>query len=289
MEPLTIATIAGAAGGVAGKLIEKSWDVGIKWLDTYFKDHHPKAQKSAQQNALDFLSELASRVRSIEQTVKNIPDAKEQIEDALSDPDFSALLHDAMISSARTESTEKHKLLARVVSERLLAGHESLIALAGNLACDAIPHLSPKHLRCLGIMALVYGTRPHPFPPPPDIPPETFHDRWTKWLSDMLPPVMPIGTMTETDYAHLVSVSCITYDYLGSRNLRKVLSPPESVEGSGFNWNVDKFLTDTGIGKELSELWKGGMEHAVPTTAGRLIGIYVHDLLTGTKTNIEWD
>lgn len=287
MDPLTIATIAGAAGGVAGKLIEKSWDVGVKWLDAYFKDYHPKAQESAQQNTLDFLSELASRVRGIEETVKNIPDAKNRIEDALSDPDFSALLHEAMISSARTESTEKHKLLARVVSERLLAGQESLIALAGNLACDAIPHLSPKHLRCLGIMALVYFTRPDPFPL--NIPPETFHDWWTKWLSDMLSPVMPIGTMTSIDYAHLVSVSCITYEYIGSRSLEEVLSSPVSLEGPEFKWNADKFFTDTGIGKELSELWKGGMEHAVPTSAGTLIGVYVHNLLTGTTTNIKWD
>ncbi|MBA7653519.1 hypothetical protein ES703_61369 [subsurface metagenome] len=287
MEPFTIAAIAGAAGGVTGKLIEKSWDVGVKWLDTYFKDHHPKAREAAQHNTLDFLSELASRVRGIEETVKNIPDAKKQIEDALSDPDFSALLHDAMIASARTESPEKHKLLARIVSERLLARQESLVALAGNLACDAVPHLSPKHLYCLGIMNLVYHIRPYPFPP--KIPPKIFNDWWTNWLSNMLSPMMTIGKMTPIDYAHLVSVSCITYDYLGSRNLKGVLSPPESSEGSEFEWDADKFFADTKIGKELSELWKAGMEHAVPTSAGQLIGIYVRDLLTGTTTNIRWD
>jgi len=284
MDPLTISIIAGAAGGVAGKLIEKSWDSGQRWLDTYFRDHQPKAQESAQQNALDFLSELANRVRGIEESVKNIPDAKKQIEDALSDPDFSALLHDAMISSARTESTEKHKLLARVVSERLIAGQESLIALAGNLACDAIPHLSPKHLQCLGIMTLVYFTRPANFPP--NIPPETLNDFWTDWLSNRLSPLMPIGTMTAIDYAHLVAVSCITYDYVGSRDLKKILSTLESGE---LKWDVDKFFTDTHIGKELLKLWETGMGHAIPTSAGNLIGTYVNDLLTGRTTIIKWD
>jgi hypothetical protein len=283
VDPLTVAAIAGAAGGAAGRLIEKAWASGEKWLDTYFRDHQPKALKSAHQNALDFLSELASRVRTIEEDVKNIPDAKKQIEDALADPDFSALLKDATISSGRTTSSEKHKLLARVVSERLLATEESLVALAGNLACDAIPHLSSKHLHCLAVMTLIYGTRPDPFPP--NIPPETFHDWWTTWLSDVLSTIMPIGTMTQIDYAHLVSVSCITYDYVGSRDIRRVLSAPES---SGFSWDGDKFLTDTHIGKELSEHWESGMGHAVPTSAGRLIGIYVHDLLAGTRTNIQW-
>lgn len=284
MEPFTIATIAGAAGGVAGKLVEKAWESGQKWLATYFKDHHPKAQESAQQNALDFLNELANRVRSIEEAVKNIPDAKKQIEDALADPDFSALLKDAMIASGRTTSDEKHKLLARVVSERLLADQESLVSLAGNLVCNAVPYLSPKHLRCLGVISLIYGTRPDPFPP--NIPAETFHDWWVNCLEEMLSPMVPIGMMTPIDYGHLVSVSCITYDYVGSRDLKKILSPPSD---SALKWEADKFLTDTPIGKELSELWKAGMEHAVPTSAGRLIGIYVHDLLTGTKTNINWD
>lgn len=286
MEPVTVALIAGAVGGAAGKLIERTWDSGQKWLASYFKDHQPKARESAEHNAVDFLNELANRVHTLEQSVRDTPTAKKQIEDALSDPDFSALLHDAMISSARTESTEKHKLLARVVSERLLAAQESLVALAGNLACDAIPHLSSKHLRCLGIMTLVYGTRPASLPP--NIPPEILHDWWTKWLSARLSRMMPVGTMTNVDYAHLVSVSCITYDYLGSRDLEKVLSPVIGAESSEFKWDADKFFTDTRIGKELLELWKAGMERAVPTSVGRLIGIYVQDLLVGTKTDIKW-
>ena len=284
MDPLTAAAIAGAAGGAAGKLIEKAWSSGQRWLGTYFRDHQPKAQEAAEKNALDFLSELANRVHAIEETVKNIPNRKKQIEDALADPDFSVLLKDAMIASGRTASSEKHKLLARVVSERLLAGEESLVALAGNLACDAIPHLSPKHLRCLGVMPVVYGIRPVTFPP--NIPPGTFHDWWTTWLSNSLSPLMPLGNMTHIDYAHLLSVSCITCEFLSSRDLKQILSPPNTLE---FKWDADKFLTDTPIGKKLSELWKAGMEQAVPTSAGRLIGIYVSDLLTGTKTQIKWE
>jgi hypothetical protein len=284
MDPVSIATIAGAAGGVAGKLIGKAWESGEKWLSTYFKDHQPKAQESAQKNALDFLNELSNRVHSIEEGVKNILDAKKQIENALEDPDFSALLKDAIIGSSRTPSNEKHQLLARIVSERLLAKQESLVALAGNLACDAIPHLSSKHLRCLGIMTLVYSTRPDPYPP--DIQSEKFNDWWVNWLERMLSPMMSIETMTPIDYTHLVSVSCITYDYIINRDLKKILSPHLN---SALKWDADKFLAEFTIGKKLLELWRDSMEHAVPTSVGRLIGIYVRDLLEGTKTKINWD
>jgi len=284
MDPLIASAIAGAAGGATGKLIEKAWNSGQRWLATYFKDHQPKAQESAEKNALDFLSELANRVHVIEETAKNIPDAKKQIEDALADPDFSALLKDTIIASGRTGSSEKHKLLARVVSEKLLAGQESLVALTGNLACDAIPHLSSKHLRCLGVVALVHGIRPYSFPP--NISPEKFHDWWTTWLSDSLFPLMPVGKMANIDYAHLMSVSCIIYESIVFTDLKEALSPPKS---SALKWDADKFLTEIPIGKELSELWKAGMEHALPTSVGRLIGIYVNDLLTETKTKIKWE
>jgi hypothetical protein len=284
MDPLITAAIAGAAGGAASKLIQQGWDAGKKWLDTYFKDHLPQAQESAKQNALDFLNDLAKRVHDVEESVKNIPNAKKQIEEALADPDFSAMFQQALLASGRTDSKEKHKLLARAVSERLLSKQDSMVALAGNLACNAIPHLSPRHLRCLGVMSLIYGTRPQPFPP--NIPPETFHDWWINWLQGLLSPVMPNDIMTQLDYAHLVSVSCITYDYIGTRDLKKILSPPEN---SGFPWDYDGFVKDTQLGKKLAELWESGMNHAVPTSSGRLIGIYVNDLLTSKKTIIHWD
>ena len=285
MDPTTALIIAGAVGGAAGKLIEQAWGTGKKWLETYFRDHHPTAQKSAQQNALDFLASLANRVHDLEEALADTPDAKRQIECALSDPDFAAMLKDALIASARTESSEKHKLLARVVSERLTAQPESMVSLAGNLACSAIPHLSSKHLRCLGVMAVVFHIRPTPFPPP-TIPIELLPSWWTEWLSTVLSPVVPTANPSKIDYEHLVSVSCASLIYLGTRDLKKVLFPPEL---ASFKWDANQFLTETEVGKRLSELWKGGMNRTYPTSAGQLIGTYVVDLLVGMNTTIDWD
>jgi len=132
-------------------------------------------------------------------------------------------------------------------------------------------------------MTLVYWIRPDPFPPA--IPPDTFHPWWTDWLVNTLSPLLPVGAMTRFDYAHLVAVSCVTYDYIGSRQLKNVLSP----KGSEVTWDADSFLKETEVGQELSRNWEDGMQHAVPTSAGTLLGIYVHDHLTGTKTAVNWD
>jgi hypothetical protein len=134
------------------------------------------------------------------------------------------------------------------------------------------------------VISSIYEIRPKTFPP--NIPPETFHEWWVNWLQRRLSPVMPNDIMTQLDYAHLVSVSCITYDYVGTRDLKKILSPPEN---SGFQWDYNRFIQDTEVGRKLKELWDSGMTRAVSTSVGRLIGIYVNDLLVGTKTTIEWD
>jgi len=283
MDPITSAAIGGAVGGATGKFIEKALDSGKKWLKKYFEEHQPEAQEAAHRNMLAFLNDLAKRLQEVENSVKKAPGVKNQIEEAVTDPDFSALLHDCMIASARTSSSEKHRVLARLVSERLVAEEESLIALSADLACKAIPRLSPKHLRILAVLVLVYGTRPTPFPP--RVAHEQFHCWWVAWLEKHLTPIMPVGKITPNDYAHLTAVSCIAYDFLTSRDLEERLSPPRE---SGFRWNCDEFLTRTDVGRELSKLWEGGMGRALATTVGRLIGIIVTDEILGIRTVMAW-
>ena len=56
MEPLSLVAISAAAGGIAGKFVEKVWDSGEKWIQSYFKDHKQNAQVAATENSLDFLN-----------------------------------------------------------------------------------------------------------------------------------------------------------------------------------------------------------------------------------------
>ncbi len=283
MEPLSIVTISAAVGGAAGKLIEKAWNSGERWLASYFKDHHPKAQETARENSLKFLSDLAQRVHQLEEDAKDNDRIKRQIEFALGDPDFSALLKDALIASSRTGNEDKHKILARIVSERLRCQSEGLVALTSTLACDAVKYLTPKQMRFLGIITFVYSIRPSPFPPA--IPPEQFAQWYINWLTKFLSLHLPIESLTYLDFSHLESVSCIKYEPFLGRDLRKILSP--SAE-AGYDWPFDDFIQNNPFGKQLYELWENGMQRITLTTAGQLIGIYVHDELTKTRTMINW-
>ena len=57
MEPLSIIAIGAAVGGAAGKFVEKAWDSGEKWIQSYFKDHKEVVQQKATDNTMDFLNE----------------------------------------------------------------------------------------------------------------------------------------------------------------------------------------------------------------------------------------
>ena len=81
MDPGSIA-MGAAIGGVAAKFVDKAWNQGEKWITDYFKDHEPKAVERAQQNSLEFLNELAKRVKTLEEQGKQ---QKKVIEDSLNE------------------------------------------------------------------------------------------------------------------------------------------------------------------------------------------------------------
>src|SRR3989338_1746525 len=283
MDPLSIVAISGAVGGGAGKLVEKAWDSGEKWLEGYFKDHHPSAKEKARRNSLEFLNDLAQRVHQLEEEVKENPEIKKQIESALGNPDFSALLQDALIASSRTDNVEQHKILARIVSERLHCQSEGLLALTSTMVCDAIKHLTSNQMRFLGLATFIFWIRPIPWPTP--VPQAQFSQWYLAWLTRFLSLHLPMETLKYLDFSHLESVSCIKYETFLGRDLKQVLSPPAE---SGYSWPVDDFIQNNPFGKQLNELWKNGMEKTTLTTTGQLIGIYVNDELTKTRTKIDW-
>jgi len=277
MEPLSIILISAAAGGIAGKFVEKAWDSGGKWIASYFKDHAPKAREAAEQNSLDFVNQLADRIKILEQQgVQN----KEFIEDSLNHPDFSVLMQKAIISSAQTDNKQKHELLARLVSDRLTKGSESLFALSSKLACDAVSMLNMRQMKILGLLTNIMVVRPHPFPPP-EIPKEIFNIWFVYWLKERLNVYQDL-TFAYMDLLHLESLSCVRVS-IGSRDLQKTLSPPKE---SGLTFDYKAFLA-TEWGRKAKKLWESDLKHALPTTVGQVIGIYVSDMLTNTTTSFD--
>jgi len=263
MEPLSIAIISGAVGGAAGAFSKEVWDLGKNWIQGYFKDHAPKAIAKAEQNSLDFLAQLAQRVKKLE---KQGEQQKKLIEDSLNHPDFSALLQKAMISSAQTEDKRKHELLARLVADRLTKESESLFSLTSPLACDAISRMNIKQMKILGILATLFFIRPNGFPRT-DIPQQITSVWWSRWFTERLKIYLDITPIT-MDFLHLESLACIKYDTVLSRNLEKIISFPDT---SGLKFEY-KLFSKTEVGKKVNQLWES-LQNSFPTTIVILIGI----------------
>lgn len=279
VDPLSIAT--GAVIGVtAAKFADKALDIGAKWISTYFKDHAPKARVKAQQNSLDFLNQLTERVNKLEQQGKQY---KKVIRESLNQPDFSILLQKAIISSSQTGDKEKHKILARIVTDRLSQESESLLAMCSQQASDVIPLLNSRHMKILGFLTTVFFIRPTIFPPPNVVKHNTVLNIWyQQWLTEKLHVYQDL-TVFNSDYLHLESISCIKWDPIVSRDLGEILTPKSEIK---FKFDKNAFLKTT-LGSKITELWESGLRSALPTTVGQVIGVYTSDNLTGIETSLD--
>jgi hypothetical protein len=278
MEPLTIIAIGAAVGGAAGKFVEKAWDSGEKWIQTFFKDHKEVAQQKATENTMDFLNELAKKVKQLEDS-KQIP--KENIDSAQDHPDFSALLQKALLTSAQTDNKDKHIILARLVSERLKSKPESILALGSKMACDSISYATVDQLMILGLAVSVYGIRPNPFPAV-GIQENNFQEWLDNWLTARLKPYQNIKFRL-IDITHLESLSCLKVNTFIGRSLNDMYSK------DNYKFDFEK-LKDLDLRESMKKIWNDGLQKIDLTTVGQIIGVSVSDLLTNTNTTFDgWE
>lgn len=278
MEPLSIIAIGAAVGGAAGKFVEKAWDSGEKWIQSYFKDHKEVAQQKATDNTMDFLNELAQKVKQLEDS-KQIP--KDKIESAQDHPDFSAMLQKALLTSAQTDSKDKHIILARLVSERLKSEPESILALGSKMACDAISYATVNQLLILGLAVNFYGIRPNPFPPI-GVNETNFQEYMNGWLTQRLKPYEKIE-FKQIDITHLESLSCLKVNTFLGRGLNDMFKKDNLV------YDFEK-MVDIQLRDKMKKIWNDGLQKIDLTTVGQIIGVYVSDLLTNTNTTFDgWE
>ena len=278
MEPLSIIAIGAAVGGAAGKFVEKAWDSGEKWIQTFFKDHKEVAQQKATENTMDFLNELAVKVKQLEES-KQI--SKEKIDSAQDHPDFSALLQKALLTSAQTDNKDKHIILARLVSERLKSEPESILALGSKMACDAISYATVNQLMVLGLAVNFYGIRPNPYPPI-GINETNFQSWLDNWLIIRLKPYQNI-TFRQIDITHLESLSCLKVNTFIGRGLNDMFRK------DSLSYDFEK-MRDIPLRDSMKKIWNEGLEKIDLTTVGQIIGVSVSDLLTNTNTTFDgWE
>lgn len=271
MEPILNTLITAAIGGAAGKFVEKALDSGSKWLLTHYKDHGDAAQKQAIANTTDFLNKLAQKVKQLEESQQI---SNKELESAQDHPDFSMMLQKAMLTSAQTESKEKHIILARLVSERLKSGPESILALASKMACDTISYTTINQLMILGLAVNLHAIRP--IPNPPEGVDESGYQRYMDfWLKSRLSPYNAI-TVLDLDIIHLGSLSCLKYNTLVERDLNAIFKV------DNFVYHFEK-AADIEFSELIQKKWKI-LQKIELTTVGQILGVYVSDLLTETNT-----
>lgn len=273
IDPYTVAISAGIATGVGQEIFQKAWKIGEKWLNNYFKDHHQLAQNKAKENSINFLIELGLRVNKLENKINDDLESKERMLEVLSDPDFSALLKDAVIASARTNSIEKHKLLAFILAEKLTSKPDSLDSLLANKAVEIVPSLSVTHLKLLAIITLIH------FGPgfiPGDVPKDKRCEWYINWLILTFSILLPLE-FEEGDMDYLFSISCLTLK-LDFNPLEEILFKNDKVKlecDSARFWESDS-------GKKILDIWDD-IKYGGPYFVGSFIGYLVIDELLGEE------
>ena len=61
-DPLSTTILAAVGGAATKELVTKAWDSGKKWLSSFFENHQPEARQAAEENASEFLNDLATRL-----------------------------------------------------------------------------------------------------------------------------------------------------------------------------------------------------------------------------------
>lgn len=292
IDPFTLAAMSGAVSGFVGgcvnPFVSRTIGSGIHWLSDRYRGHPKEAIEAAQRNAVNFYGQVNICLDGLQR----IECIKEKTERALADPDYTSLFQEAVLGAARTDSEQKHKILAYLVTDRLTSESDSLRTLAAHMACNAVPQLSAAHLRFLGFMAVIYALDTPAFITTASSEPfaENFEKggeyplrfrSGLKWISEELTPLLPIGDMTEYDYAHLAAVSCIAYGRV-NKDLLDVLCWKFNVKGGVRAW-----MEKAEIGKILYQYWDQDMvSHASLTPAGALIGMHVRDILIQKRSNL---
>ena len=286
IDPFTAALVVGAVGGAAQSVTQAVVDLA-RGLFTSADggEYSEQALATAQANAANLITDLTARVQRIEDEQQD-EETKQSIRETLADPDFSYLVRDALAGAARTSDLEKIGMLARLVSERLLIGGETVLALATRQAVETIPLLTVRQLRILGLVVTVERIRPQSAPP---INTEEGRAFWIEWWRAALSESLPLGsTPTLVDGEHLAATGCASYTPFMGRGTAAdfvvhMMEPADQASP------VVAQILEEPQGKLLVEAWADPVPNLQLTTVGALIGTHVHDERAGQRTRFDWD
>ncbi len=270
-DPISLIALGAAVGGAAGRFTEKAWDSSERWLRERFGSHRAAAQKMARENAADFVRELAQRVKKLE---KEHGIKRQELDEVASHPQFSALLQRCVLNAAETNEQTKHKLLAGLVANRMQSPAETTLALASELASDAIVRSTHRQLRLMALQAFIEGVTAKR---------QLKFSAFKLSLAANLEPFEDFE-FHEIDARHLVAIACATFDPTSQRMLALMLAI--NARQAKMIRKIEEILADTNVQTQ----WDYGLAGVELTSVGLIVGALVYDQLTGRDLGPpKWD
>ncbi len=270
-DPLSMIAIGAAVGGTAGKLAEKAWDSGERWLRERFGSHGAEAQEHARVNAAQFVEHLAKRVKALED-LREVNAAR--VAEAERHPQFSSLLQQSLLNAAQTDDVAKHNMLARLVATRLASEAETTLALASQLASDAIARSTRRQLMLMALSCFLQDIRPRD--------PLSLSD-YRQWLELFLIPFVDFE-FKDFDARHLVAIACVSYDPSSERDLDLLLQMKGGEHSLGVSFE------DLRAVETLQVQWNEGLAGVFLTSVGSIVGGLAFDQTSGKSSGMpRWE
>jgi hypothetical protein len=273
-------------------------------------------------------TEIVDRASNKEGDATRLQDAEQaaaEVVRRLADPDVAVTLQEALLAAGCTPSEKRHSILAKLVGAKLNAEADSARSAASSLAVRAARSLSGEHLRALGRLAFLYyagrpaaadaqafgdDTESRRYDPAEtgearearlaaqESTEQKRHERAVAYAARFraqLAQHTPFPAAPDALILHLVAASCVVLHDSGldfSGVAGRPLPAPSDKDRTAEYYCVDALrrLPDQDYTAEmLRDLWRAGLSRAVPTPAGLLIGLAVHDELTGERRAAEWE
>jgi hypothetical protein len=282
MDPITTLVLSSAVGGAAGSFIKEVSSNGVKWLVDLVTAQSPEMQAIAKRNMENFVNRLAKRVEQLEKDIT--PEDSEIFRQSLNHPSSAMLIKAALVDAATTDNEDKHELLAELISQRLTAGADDMIALAGTAACSIVNSLSSRQIKILAVLCALYAIRPLKVELIAD--PNEAKKLVKKWWSDNITPLADdvFKQAVNLDFEHLAAMGCIRFSSIGSSDLKGLIS-------NGFFEPKPVFQDEDLVGEKwyevLNEKWQN-IGRSTPTSTGQMIGILHKDAKLKSRTKINW-
>ncbi|MDX6383433.1 MAG: hypothetical protein QOK48_1006 [Blastocatellia bacterium] len=270
-DPISLIALGAAVGGIAGKFTDKAWESSERWLKERFGSHAADARKQAQQNAAEFVRQLADEIKALDDEHRV---SEAELDAAGRHPQFSALLQRSVLNAAETDDSTKHQLLAQLVATRLQSRAETTLSLASQLASDAIARSTRRQLFLMALECFLEEIRPRD---------QLNLAQYHHWLEVSLRPFIDFE-FHQIDARHLVAIACATYDPTSQLNLDFVLAMKGDPEF------VDETFDEIIEVEAIRFQWNEGLAGVALTSVGAIVGGLAFDQITGRKSGKpQWD